>query len=900
MAFIASKYTGGIMVNNPDIVAPLFAGAGVQTKLPDIPELNFNAGQLQGTQLRRNIIEKEQMIGYLKTLAENGDMNAYNSVLQLQQEVQKDMAMIPVVERNYNTVEEAQKHPNATKPYIGSKGVSGSVVSMIANGDRNLIDNTFSFGESAWQDLNTTGLTDEYGVVRSIYQEAALNSESIGIMQYISDAMKEIDGSYSYQSGFDDYGIARDLNKSEYTTKEDYFSSNYINLVSTIKAKIDGILTNPSLQQELQSDALRSLQASATYDDKGFHFNLDLPKMKYLSGKDNEINHILMGKKNGKDIYIQEKYIYNVTNPSYSIIENKNGYWIPGEDITMSVNDYKPAYIYEKVFDNADQENFLGMYLNGDQIFNYSLLGKDGDYENGVATLHKVMSNAFPSYSQQNKLRNKDEFETEEEYIEYSKTIFKQADDYAKSLINSYARRFAERLFEKSTTGYVKSNLRTTTATKPFEATESSLYDTLAFEFDQSGQAMDVIYMNTSEETPNMYNGPLFSSNISEPTLKTIWGEDFYKSIAGYNAKTGGVSSAKYGTIYLNENAPNASIYNHFNAQTAFTLASDGRFTFAIPIAGNNITGDIKQIPRKAYSALKSDNGSWYLNENMSAPINLKDLNEDEMAAAGKEHKVAVVAVPFSQVKNMKFTMNSENLIRQEKQNDREFKITVEDRIFSESLSSYYDKEQFKRAYNRYSKAKEVEGKTLKEILFSVWGENQEQISTHRLDWIYREADEQKNKYDKLQDKNGLSFEEYLFNQYTEVIDTSILNNYKDRLKKGVNSEGKEDIFITMTLKEVYGDDKAIIKALGYSEDNPNGWDIVRLGRNEGSKDRTDVMKQTTRAREDTYVLFELIDELPMYTLTEGKTDKQKSIFSNNMKKYRRESTTKSATKYTF
>ena len=33
MAFIASKYTGGIMVNNPDIVAPLFAGAGVQTEL---------------------------------------------------------------------------------------------------------------------------------------------------------------------------------------------------------------------------------------------------------------------------------------------------------------------------------------------------------------------------------------------------------------------------------------------------------------------------------------------------------------------------------------------------------------------------------------------------------------------------------------------------------------------------------------------------------------------------------------------------------------------------------------------------------------------------------------------------------------------------------------------------
>ncbi len=814
-------------------------------------------------------------------------------MLQLQQEVQKDMAMIPVVERNYNTVEEAQRHPNATKPYIGSKGVSGSVVSMIANGDMNLIDNTFSFGESAWQDLNTTGLTDEYGVVRSIYQEAALNSESIGIMQYISDAMKEIDGSYSYQSGFDDYGIARDLNKSEYTTKEDYFSSNYINLVSTIKAKIDGILTNPSLQQELQSDALRSLQASATYDDKGFHFNLDLPKMKYLSGKDNEINHILMGKKNGKDIYIQEKYIYNVTNPSYSIIEYKNGYWIPGEDITMSVNDYKPAYIYEKVFDNADQENFLGMYLNGDQIFNYSLLGKDGDYENGVATLHKVMSNAFPSYSQQNKLRNKDEFETEEEYIEYSKTIFKQADDYAKSLINSYARRFAERLFEKSTTGYVKSNLRTTTATKPFEATESSLYDTLAFEFDQSGQAMDVIYMNTSEETPNMYNGPLFSSNISEPTLKTIWGEDFYKSIAGYNAKTGGVSSAKYGTIYLNENAPNASIYNHFNAQTAFTLASDGRFTFAIPIAGNNITGDIKQIPRKAYSALKSDNGSWYLNENMSAPINLKDLNEDEMAAAGKEHKVAVVAVPFSQVKNMKFTMNRENLIEYEKtKSDNKLDISYtnnegQTKTYIHNINLLQDKEAFKLALNYYQR-EQVKGDK------STYA-NQ---ASYTNDWINDNYNKLNKDYQKS-DKSK-SLEQYVYDKYIQNVDDLIINKYKGKLKKGVNSEGKEDIFITMTLKEVYGDDKAIIKALGYSEDNPNGWDIVRLGRNEGSKDRTDVMKQTTRARDDTYVLFELIDELPMYTLTEGKTDKQKSIFSNNMKKYRRESTTKSATKYTF
>ena len=912
MAFIASKYTGGIDVNQVDRLAPLFSGGGTATA-PDVDFASVSGAKLAAEQYNKRGYE----LAYAYKAAEEGVKNGTDGALQLYynigQEIAKHEALKVAVVHTGEQIKQAQESKYGDKRYIGEDTpgtVDAAYQYMKGNKRAFHYETPKSLIQHFKETADNTDLIDPSGNAINLEILPMLRPDYKGIQAFSDDYFSKIKGYTTRTEGGSGPG-------KEGTKGEEFIfdnlqtnSGNYVHLLNSQTDYVEKIWNDPGMREEAKSDAYTKLIRNWA-NGQGFTLPTAIQSSTSQTTGDRRFSEVYnmleaTSKKDGSVIQVAEVYKSGDSYPTYYLLtKDEKGKQNFGEQIN-DLNGYNFSYLREPLY-SSKQENFM---------ITYSLLDLDDkrDFE-GIAEL---LHNELCDYDEAFKItygdfKSMDSFGTNDEYAESRNALF------------SYARSQFHLLLDKAALADIRKSHETAIEiNKKLEIIISNkVKDRTTTEKTGSHYAFDAIVDQLADAgildaatqigyTAN-YDGHILVTNLSPTSQVKIYDPILTKTLDINNA-AGGLW-VRQGILNYKDQGANTNIHSLFSGQQNFfmTGSTEGK-NFLIPIQASLAKGFIIGYSGEILQTNELRNGDWYRDHGDQGDPSQTDLSGREISGSTTPYRQYTAAISMEDFLNTPITISKEEYVelfrtlRKDRKVKVRYTIDGKEKSHSEDISEVTDQKKALAAIREGG----FERPTI--------GYQSKQGTKYLTEWMYANQTALKYESEKIYEKHGykkdiqpgygtatsygadtryenlspaakadidILHQRYL-KRYNDAVDEQISNN----LNAKFDMEGDDgSMYARIPLRELYERDKDVIAHLGYNEEtNRRGIQVVDRTQSNTGSDRGKKAKLLNKTNdfwgntEDIYVILDFFNEIPLSSFSPEALGKAQDKFNERIR----------------
>lgn len=685
MAFIASKYEGGIMINDVDRLAPLFSG-GEKLKYTPIEGKDISAFQTKAAEWK----EIEGSLLYEKMLytayVNAGNLKYVEALADVETRLGAHYAMQKQLETevvNYNKAITDERG----KKISGSNIMYDSATEYIA-ADNGVIKNPQEFmaiTAKTNNDIenivaNMTPLYDQNGKVNTYSPSIVYTGKTKKVK--LDEFINGIEAKFQITSADDNAVSANNANASKYTSWKNSYTSNFVPMYNAYSEQKDQFINDQALFQEARGEVKQILYSGGLRKGKDGKFVISggvKGRRKVNSSGLNEGVNVSFLTKDNNGNYFYETYMQGKPDPIYSTtqkVEDADG------NITYErgkVLDYTPKNLsYERAIGISKEEShFLGLYLDLEG-YGASVL-EDEDKRNAyIGNLYSAAVAIEPDIAAQlgvtDKLPTYKEGMSEEEkeiYDEFETNLINMTKVYGNQLLDALTTSYIYGELEEKITSKVNSSVGSEQKTQEFDEntlTENATANAIANIFeDMQKRTYDINGGTSNGSAVIAQNVTVDVKTVSPETMKMFVSAELYDTVSMNNtydpnnkdqefATIGGIlynlnpaQQINLGTNYSNsnlsislnitgQNNPSILPFDATKAPGAYVVGYDNNIYLTAGTKGNKFN---IELPKGA-NINDSFNAAKDIYTGMKVAVSFEDLASQEIVVYKDEYNKTV------------------------------------------------------------------------------------------------------------------------------------------------------------------------------------------------------------------------------------------------------------------
>lgn len=270
MAFLASKYQGGINVNDIDRIAPLFSGGeSLEYKITDAPTLQGLTRQ--STEVNQALAVLNTELDVLTAKLNGGDQSVLQDIVETKAQIGTLMGHKTLLENNIENYNETKNNPYKDNTQYNGV-IPNTYVSALAFITGQADENTAT--SETWNrfnDIYANGmpLYDDNRNVNQ-YNPPAILTETKSYLEAIKEEINSIDAKHGVKIGGDNL---KEAGQELIRTTTDVYTSNAQALFKAVDESIRNIFTNKAYNSQVASLVVDKLRSTYNPDTKKFEFN---------------------------------------------------------------------------------------------------------------------------------------------------------------------------------------------------------------------------------------------------------------------------------------------------------------------------------------------------------------------------------------------------------------------------------------------------------------------------------------------------------------------------------------------------------------------------------------------------------------------------------------------------
>lgn len=607
MAFIASKYEGGIMVNDINRLAPIFSG-GEKLKYEPLEGKTVNALQTKAQDWNASYSQLLSTQSQLKAKMESGNFTQQD--IQLYAQIDEKLKNLESMENQLSS--EVTSFTKATEKEIGKK-VNGypiawnsgteyiaAQIGVITNPQE--IEAITAFTNNDYENIiaNRAPLYNENGLINAYSPSLVYTAKPKE--ETLTAFVNNIEATYSTSKTGNNADSAYSQNNSYYHLNTDIYTSNFVSLYSAYNSQKDMLVEDAGLFLQAKGEMKEIIYKSGLYKGEDGTWKINPTKINgaktvSTSGLNNNTNVSFLTR-NEDGEYYYEVYQQGNSFPSYystKIEQDENG--INYYELGNSLQDAPEGLSYVKQYGISDEEaNLLGLYLDLDG-YGASVLGDIesrnayiGNLYNAIADINiKEATNLFEGDNVPTLKENMTPQETEI-YNNFETKLIGFTKNYGNKLLDALTTNYIYGDIEDKLTSKVKTTLDNRTNIKEFS---DEIQKDIA-----SAVSLKNIFENMQRKTYDINGQTLFNGKnsamigdgvtveaktVSPSVFKLFVDSEIYNTISNNNTKNSKNENQVFATVAGRE-------YN-INPDKQITLSSNYsnvNLTLSLPITGRS------------------------------------------------------------------------------------------------------------------------------------------------------------------------------------------------------------------------------------------------------------------------------------------------------------------------
>lgn len=895
MAFIASKYTGGIDVNQVDRLAPLFSGGGTATA-PDVDFIPVSGATTASSQF--NQIGYDLAFRHAAALRDvaNGVPGAMEELYAVGQAINQNEIRRNAVEYTNVNREEIKKSDYGDMLYAGD--IIGGTLDLVTemfnkNPNADLYANYSTMHDRAYMNLESSPLINPDGTAISFRVDAILKEGYEGINEFTKKFLQEVSGYTIISRGGGAPGDKPETENYVFSNDERN-SENYVHLLNGQKQYVQDIVNNEGMYSEARSLTLSTLISNYN-KGQGFTFPTAIKSDANTNVLDRRFSdsYNLLEATNNKTkdiIQVAEVYTSGESLPRYYPMsvdsEGKTSYGNP----IKNLNEYSFQYMREEIF-NPALESFATTYAQIDE-------NSIRDYEGTSELLHNLLHNADKTFADKyGRFKKKEDYTTEKEYEKDREILYK----YAKQLFHGLLDNATEAYLRKSYENKIDINkkIEITTRSDIKDRTGKGgdgtdyYFDRLVDQLSNQGRLNEIIQIgydaNHDGFTTTVNIDPTSQEMVHDPILVAALNKNNDKGALGFSQ---GMFNPNPGL--------NSDLRDNFSSFDNWMYLSTGSGErYAIPFDAQNAKGHIVNYGGEVILTNILKNFNWQQDDTTEGDPSQTSLSGKDISASITPYRGYQIAMSVSDFLDIQINISKEEYVEIAKtlRGDRKIKVgyTINGKVrsHSEDVSEITDQEKALQGIKNT-------------IFFHYRSDTETRIdmrNTYIDNWSYVNRTAMITEAGNIYKKHGISqnvtyenlspavkedmdilHQKYL-KRYNDAVDEQIANNLNTEFE-----ENKDDgrMYARIRLGDLYDREKDVIAHMGYNaETNPRGIQVIDItqsctGSNYGTSAKllTKVDPFWSKNKKNYYVVLDMFNHIPLSKFSDDAKGKMKETFN--------------------